>query len=74
MSERAHPGERTFKFSNVVLDVGGDELADVVREFNVIGHRLRPQNGQAGFEVRWVNLSQEPRKQAASEAIFQGLD
>ena len=59
---------------NVVLDVGCDELQDVVGYLMLLTFGFGTEDGKARFEVRGIYLGDETGEKAAAQSVFQGLD
>ena len=71
---RADPVECTLEFADVVLDVGGDEVEDVMGDVLALAFGLLAQDGEAGFELGRLDVGDEPPLEAAAEAVFQRGD
>ena len=74
VGEGADAGQRALELPDVVLDVGRDELQDVVGHVLVLAEGLRAEDGQAGLEVGRVDLGDQAGEEAAAQAVLEGLD
>ena len=57
--EGQHPGQRTLQLTDVLLHLVGDEGEDGFGDHPAVVPHLRPEDGEPGLEVGWLDVGQQ---------------
>ncbi len=70
-----HAEECAFELAHIVVDVAGDEREDLVgNPVEVLGLGLLAEDGQAGLELRDLDVRDQAPLEAAAQAVLEGGD
>src|SRR2546421_9009258 len=68
-----HAKECAFELAHIVVDVAGDEREDLVgNPVEVLGLGLLAEDGQAGLEIRDLDVRDQAPLEAAAQAALEG--
>ena len=68
------PGQASFQFTDVAVDLAGDQLKHFIRHFDILLHGLFPQDGHAGIHVRTLDVRHQAPLEPAAQPFLQALD
>ena len=63
-----------LEFAHVLADAAGDEENDVVGQVIPLGVGLLADDGALGFEIRGLDVGDEPPDEAGAKALLEALD
>ena len=69
-AEGDHAGEGALDLADIGFDATGDQISDVIREQDALDRRLFLEDGDAGLEVRWLNVGNEAPLEAGAKALL----
>ena len=74
VGEGGDAGERALELADVVGDRLGDELQHLVGDVDGLALGLLAQDGEAGLEVRWLDVGDQAPLEPRAEAVLEGGD
>ena len=72
--EGRHPDQRAFELTDVRGDAGGDELQGLLGHLHILALGLVAQDRQAGLDVGWLDVGDQPPPEAPDQPFLQRRD
>src|SRR6266508_1187502 len=69
-AERGHTEERALQFTDVVLELRGDEVQNVVGDRQAIAHHLELEDGDTSLQIGRLHVHHQARTEPAAKSLL----